>query len=136
MVKYMALDIGERRVGVALADDTVKIAVPHTVIDVDGNEFEAVAHIVSTEDISVIVAGYPRNQSGEPTAQTQYSQAFVANLPKEIAEKVIFQDESLTSVQAEQYLKAEGKPYTKGDVDKLAASIILQDYLEQQDGRI
>ena len=43
---------------------------------------------------------------------------------------IVFQDESLTSVMAEDRLKASGKPYEKGDIDAMAATIILQDYLE------
>lgn len=81
------------------------------------------------EGAQTLVVGYPRNQQGEATAQSAYVEAFADKLA-DIA-KVVFQDESLTSVLAESRLKSRGKPYVKGDIDKEAAAIILQDYLEQ-----
>ena len=82
-----------------------------------------------------VVVGYPRNQSGEPHAQTEWVESVAAKL-KEMGIDVVFQDESLTSVRAEQLLSAQKRPFSKGDVDALAASLILQDYLEQHSGRL
>ena len=127
--KYLALDVGERRIGIAAADGAVKIAVPMETIEVDGQEIEAIARYIAKEEADVIIIGYPRNQSGEPTAQTAFVEAFAESL-KAIAPNIIFQDESLTSVLAEQRLKGMGKPYTKSDIDAHAAALILQDYLE------
>lgn len=121
--------MGEKRIGVAVADTSIRIAVPFETVEVDGNEIEAIAKIVVTQRAHTIVIGYPRNQSGEPTAQTKYVELFAKNL-KDIAEQIVFQDESLTSVLAEQQLAAHKRPYTKGDIDAQAAAIILQDYLE------
>ena len=132
MVKqnFLALDVGERRIGVAVADSSIKIAIAYETITVDGNELKRIAEIIIYEDIDVVVIGYPRNQSGEPTRQTEYVQEFAKQLI-DIAPKIVFQDESLTSVKAEETLKRQGKPFEKGDVDALAASFILEDYLEQ-----
>jgi putative Holliday junction resolvase len=127
----LALDVGEKRIGVAVGDMAVKIAVPFDTVEVDGKEIERIARIVVDENVDTIIVGYPRNQSGEATAQTAFVEAF-ANQLTDMADKVIFQDESLTSVLAEQRLKSYGKPYTKGDIDAQAATLILQDYLEQQ----
>ena len=125
----VSLDVGERRIGVAVADDAVRIAVPFTTVEVDGNEIATIAELVMQQDATIIVVGYPRNQQGEATAQTDYVEKFADRL-KDIDAKIVFQDESLTSVIAEQRLVAQKKPYTKGDIDAHAASIILQDYLE------
>jgi putative Holliday junction resolvase len=127
---FLALDVGERRIGVAVADSSIKIAIAYDTIVVDGNEIKRIAEIITYENIDVVVVGYPRNQSGEPTKQTEYVEAF-ANLLVDIAPKIVFQDESLTSVKAEETLKRQGKPFEKGDIDALAASFILEDYLEQ-----
>jgi len=127
---YLALDVGERRIGVAVGDEAVRIAVPLDFIEVDGSELEKIAKLIVTEQPDAVVIGYPRNQSGEATAQTAYVEAFSQQL-KDIAPKIVFQDESLTSVLAEQQLKAGGKPFAKGDIDSQAAALILQDYLEQ-----
>ncbi|MFZ2126180.1 MAG: Holliday junction resolvase RuvX [Candidatus Microsaccharimonas sp.] len=125
----ISLDVGEKRIGVAVADPTVRIAVPFQTIEVDGNEVEAIAETVIKENADTIIIGYPRNQMGESTAQTNYVENFAKQL-EELAPTIVFQDESLTSVMAEQQLKAHKKPYTKGDIDAQAAAIILQDYLE------
>ena len=127
---FLSLGVGERRIGVAVGDDRVRIAVPFETIEVDGNEIKRIAQLVIMENIDVVVIGYPRNQSGEPTAQTSFVESFAGQLA-DIAPEIVYQDESLTSVLAEQRLKSYGKPYTKGDIDAQAAALILQDYLEQ-----
>lgn len=127
----MCLDVGEKRIGVAVADTSVRIAVAFDTIEVDGTELSKIAEIVIREGAKTIVVGYPRNQQGETTAQTSYVERFAAQL-KDVAEEIVFQDESLTSVMAENRLIDMKKPYTKGDIDAQAAAIILEDYMESQ----
>lgn len=130
----VALDVGEKRIGVAVADTGVRIAVPLDTIEVDGREVTAIGEVLVRESAETLVVGYPRNQSGEATAQTAFVESFVARMG-DIADEVVYQDESLTSVLAEQQLKAYNRPYSKGDIDARAAAIILQDYLEAYYGR-
>lgn len=127
---YLALDIGEKRIGVATGDDVVRIAVPLDTIEVDGNELTRLARLIIDHEPDIVIVGYPRNQLGEPTAQTAIVEEFTKKLA-DIAPRIEFQDESLTSVLAEQRLKSYKKPYTKADIDAQAAALILQDYLEQ-----
>lgn len=124
----LALDIGEKRIGVAQGDIDMRIAFPYDTIEVDSNEVRAIAELVMANEVKTLVVGYPRNQSGEPTAQTQYVEDFVAKLT-DLPAEVVFQDESLTSVMAEDRLKQQKAPYSKGDIDAMAACIILEDYL-------
>lgn len=131
----LALDVGEKRIGVAQADTAVRIAVARGTITVDGTELDQLRNIINSERPKVIVVGYPRNQSGQPTAQTAFVEAFVARLG-DVGMPVVYQDESLTSVHAETLLKQQKKPFSKGDIDAFAASLILQDYLEQTYGRV
>lgn len=128
--QLIGLDVGTVRIGVALGDTAIRIAIPHGHIDVDGSEVEQVARLAIINAASTIVIGYPRNQSGEPTTQTEFVENF-ANKLKDLDADIVFQDESLTSVIAEQRLIARGKAYTKADVDSEAAVIILQDYMEK-----
>ena len=127
--QLLALDVGERRIGVAKGDTGVRLAVPLTTLVVDGTEFDRIKQLIADERADTLVLGYPRNQSGEPTAQTQYVEKIAAQL-EGYAPSLVFQDESLTSVIAEQRLQARGKPYEKADIDAEAAAVILQDYLE------
>lgn len=129
----MCLDVGEKRIGVAVADTSIRIAVAFDTIEVDGSELEKIAEIVIREGAKKIVVGYPRNQQGETTAQTAYVEDFAKQLV-DIAEEIVFQDESLTSVMAENRLIDMKKPYTKGDIDAQAAAIILEDYMETHNG--
>lgn len=127
----LGLDIGTRRIGVAVANSSIKIAIPLTTIEVnDGDEILQINKIIVNEKIDTIVAGLPRNMSGEETAQSVYTKEFLENFKLSVNE-IKFQDESLTSIQAENILKSYKKPYTKGDIDMQAAAIILQDYLEE-----
>ena len=128
--QLIGLDVGTARIGIALADASVRIAIPNGVVDVDGNEVQSIAQLVISNNIDTIVVGYPRNQAGVATAQTTLVEDFAARL-KDIDAGIVYQDESLTSVIAEKRLIARGKSYTKGDIDSEAAVIILQDYMEQ-----
>ena len=129
--QLLGLDIGAARIGVAVADTTVRIAIPQDHIDVDGTEITAIAELVIAGEIGTIVIGYPRNQSGEVTAQTAAIESFAKQL-EDIDADIVFQDESLTSVLAEQRLASRRKSYGKGEIDSEAAAIILQDYMEQR----
>lgn len=128
---YLALDVGTRRIGVATADDKVRIAIALDTVEVDGNELTAIERLIATNNITDLVIGFPRNQSGEPTAQTQFVTKFAEQFADSPA-KIHFQDESLTSVLAEERLKEMGGNYRKSDIDAQAACIILEDFLEHR----
>lgn len=130
--QILALDVGTRRIGVAQADSVSRIAFPLTTVDVDGDEISKIGKLVADNQPIALVVGYPRNQSGEPTAQTALVQEFSEKL-KSFGTPIVFQDESLTSVIAEERLSAQGN-YTKADIDAMAATIILSDYLESTNG--
>ena len=125
----LALDVGDRRVGVALADSQIKIAVPYGYLERSDKIIQQITELMLDHDISILVIGYPRNQSGEATKQTESVEQFAKKLAEiEIDADLVFQDESLSSVEAERRL---GRVKDKGEIDAEAASIILQDYLEQ-----
>jgi putative holliday junction resolvase len=128
--RYIALDVGERRIGVAVGDSEVRIASPRETVTVDGNEVSRITALIEQEGVTELVIGFPRNLNGEETAQTEYVKEFAHKL-ENLSVPVVFQDESLTSVLAENYLKANKKRYSKEDVDAYAAVIILNDYLEK-----
>lgn len=128
--QIMALDYGDVRVGVAMADENIKIAIPYGAIDNTEQLLADILKLALDNHIVKIVVGYPRNQSGEPTAQTEKVERFFDNLEQAFDGEVVFKDESLTSVLAEERLKSYKKPYSKGDIDAYAAAIILEDYLE------
>ncbi len=133
VLNLVGLDVGEKRIGVAISSNNVRIASPLETIEVDGNEIKSIEDLVKKEDISIIVIGYPRNQSGEATKQTQYIKDFAKKL-NYLSVSIVFQDESMTSVLAEERLKNHNKPYEKKDIDAMAATIILQDYIEANYG--
>lgn len=126
----LALDVGERRIGVARADSIGRLAAPLTTITVDGTEIVALQRLMLENDATKLIVGRPRNMSGEPTKQTEAIEQFVQNRLRGFEMPIAYQDESLTSVAAEQELQKRKKPYQKGDVDALAAALILQDYME------
>lgn len=127
---YLCLDIGTVRIGIATADSAVRIAVAYDTIPMNEATFRSdIAGLVTALDINTIVIGYPRNQAGDATHQSQYVEDRAVELD-DLDAKLVFQDESLTSVVAEERLKARGHGYEKSDIDAEAAVIILQDYLE------
>ena len=130
-MKIIGLDVGTKRIGVARADSSTRIAVPVGFIPVDGSEWAELEEIAALNNTNLFVLGMPRSNEGNETQQSLYVRNFaktlVGNIP---GAKVRFQDESLTSVEAERRLKARKKNYMKGDIDAEAAAIILQDFLE------
>ena len=131
--RLLAFDVGEKRIGIAEGDTLLRIAFPVGTIFVDGLEFERIGQLIAEKEPEVLVVGYPRNQSGMDTQQTGVAHDF-ANQLRQFDLKVAYQDESLTSVVAEQRLRERNKPYEKADVDSEAATIILQDYIEANYG--
>ncbi len=126
----LALDVGAKRIGVAVASFVARL--PHPLITLnatDENFFAALESIVEVENVTVIVVGFPRGMQGQHTAQTTAIEEFVAELRTHFALPIHFQDEALTSKHARAELEARGKPYDKGDVDALAATYILEDWL-------
>jgi len=130
-MRILGLDVGEKRIGVARVDSSTRIAVPIGFINVDGGEWEQLAHLASLNNTKFFVLGLPRSNEGNETAQSLYARNFAKTLIEKIPDaKVRFQDESLTSVEAEKRLKARKKKFEKGEIDAEAASIILQDFIE------
>lgn len=129
MEKLLALDVGARRIGIAKCDGTVRLAYPLTTVSVDGSELTALKTLVEQECPEKLVVGFPRNQAGERTLQTEAVEVFADRL-KVLGVPIVFQDESVTSVLAEQQLEERNKPYTKDMIDSEAAALLLQDYLE------
>lgn len=130
-MRILGLDVGEKRIGVAKADSSTRIAVPVGFVEVDGSEWQKIARIANVQGTKFFVIGLPRSNDGNETQQSLYARNFAKALLRRMPEaKIRMQDESLTSVLAEERLKNRGKPYAKGDIDAEAAAIILQDFLE------
>ena len=127
----LALDVGSKRIGVAIASLSFKLPRPLCTLINDDDFFERLDGLIKTEAIGVLVVGLPRGLDGQETGQTKYVRDFVDQLKTHTDLAVHFQDEALTSTRAEAELKARGKIYQKGDIDALAATYILEDYLLQ-----
>ena len=131
-MKIIGLDVGTKRIGVAKADSKVKIALAGGYIKVDGTELSKLAALARTYGANLFVVGLPRSNDGNETKQSLYARNFARALNQAVPQaRVVMQDESLTSVEAEERLKMRGRPYEKGDIDAEAATIILQDFLER-----
>lgn len=130
-MRLIGLDVGEKRTGVSRVDTSVKIAVPFGVIEMNNTKFTEIRRVADFYNATVIVVGLPRNTSGLETAQSKFVRDFVTELRNKHEKfKIIFQDETLTSVEAEKRLKARGRSYEKADIDSEAATIILQDFID------
>ena len=127
----LALDVGDERVGVALARSDVSIPVPlTTLLRSEPSFWEQLADIINQYEVGQLIIGLPRGLNGQETGQTAATRSFGDELSRRLGVKLKWQDEALTSVKAEAVLKNTGKPYVKSDVDALAACYILSDYME------
>src|SRR3989344_2437156 len=128
----MALDVGERRVGVAIASAEAKLARPYATLAETININQDIANLVASQQVSLLVIGLPLNMEADDTKQTLYIRRFAERLKQFVSVPIVFQDEADTSKKAEAQLRAAKKPYQKSDIDALAAAYILQDYMDQQ----
>jgi putative Holliday junction resolvase len=141
-VRALGIDYGERRIGLALSDPTGLLASPWKKLDNDGNVGAAASRLAAEVDalaaepdgLGVVVIGLPRRLSGEDNDQTPRVRKLAQLLGDRIAIPITFQDERLTSHEADERLAARQPDWRKrkGQLDAMAAALILQDYLDHQ----
>ena len=127
----LALDVGTRRVGIAMASAAARLPQPLTTLQRDDSFFEKLKALIESENIGQLVIGLPRSLSGDATGQTKATQTFVAELKRQFDVPVQLQDEAVTSKQAEKELQSRGRTYRREDIDALAATYILEDFLNE-----
>lgn len=139
--RFLGVDHGSKRTGLALSDPSGTIANPLEVVE--GGEaaaIERIAAVVAERDVAEVVVGLPKNMDGSVGPQAAAALAFTARLTERLAVPVSTWDERLTSIQADQALAgpvARGKKArgpSREDVrerrDKVAASLLLQSWLD------
>lgn len=125
----LALDVGAKRVGVALASRAARLPQPLTTVAFNDMFFTVLKKIVLDEGVDTFVIGYPRGLEGQHTSQTNAIESFTNLLRQHFELPIHWQDEALTSRHAEAELQARGKTYDKAAIDALAATYILEDFL-------
>lgn len=132
--KLLGLDLGERRVGIAVSDDLGSIAFPVGIVDLRHQTLDDVARIAVKQNVAGIVAGLPTTLGGEEGFQAREARSMADDLAKLVALRIVFWDERLTSTIADRVIEAGGskkrKSRNSGERDALAASIMLQGYLD------
>lgn len=127
----IAIDYGERRVGIAVAHSVARMPRPLSVLPNDENLLGAVTDIVAQEHASAIVVGLPRNMDGSLGAQAKNSQTFGTRLAGAVSVPIVYVDETLTSVEADHTMHTAKKERGQSANDAVAAAIILERYFEQ-----
>ena len=131
--RFLALDVGERRIGVALSDLSRTLATPYITIHATPVHifFKKLSQIITQEDVCQIVVGLPISLNGQEGPQAQRIRAFIETLTTQVTLPIATCDERYTSAEAERIMIEAGlRPeQRKARIDEVAASIILQDYL-------
>jgi putative holliday junction resolvase len=135
MGRIMALDVGDKRIGVALSDELGMMAMPGTVIERSQSEkadLRAVVQLVQENDVSKVVIGIPIMLDGTSGVQADKVRAFMEKLVRRLRVPVEEWDERMTTLEAEKLLIAADRSRSERRevIDKLAATLILQSYLE------
>jgi putative Holliday junction resolvase len=137
--RYLGIDVGERRIGLALSDPTGVLGTPYAVLDRTrgGRHYERVVEIVEREAVERIVVGLPRTVSGEIGPQARRVQRWAEGLRARVVVPLVYWDEAHSSLEAARRL-AEGQSARRGarvpgcGLDAAAAAVILQDYLDHE----
>ena len=140
-MRILGLDLGRRRVGMAISDASGTLARPLKTLQVtDANLIEVVSSEVlqlSGEDdgVAMVVVGLPRRLDGSPSEQTVAVEAFVEALRVRLSIPVACEDERLSSREAESRLAVRERDWRKrkANLDAAAAAVILQDFIDRQD---
>ncbi|MFC1910130.1 Holliday junction resolvase RuvX [Chloroflexota bacterium] len=134
-MRSLALDVGDRRIGVAVSDPGGILASPLTIIEREeiNADIRAISHIVKEQDAGIIIVGLPYSTNGGVGAQAQKVLEFAGDMQKSLSIPVEFRDESFTTVSARRLMldiRSRKKRRTEKD-DSIAAALILQSYLEE-----
>ena len=133
-MRILALDIGEKRTGIASADSSAKIATPICVLPTA--EVLAVVHsfqkIIQDHQPELLLVGLPLSMDGQEHGQAQRARAQAQRVADATGLPLRFHDERLTSVQAKRYLRENGftERQMRGKIDMVAASLLLQAYID------
>jgi putative holliday junction resolvase len=139
-MRVLALDLGRRRIGLAISDASCTLARPLDVIHATGAEqlervVAAISRAAEEDDgVGTVVVGLPRRLDGTPNDQTPVVLAFVEALKGRVPQAIVMQDERLSSVEAESRLAVRDRDWRsrKKKLDAAAAAVILQDYLDSR----
>lgn len=133
-IRTLALDVGTKRIGIAVSDALGIIATPIPAISrtPEDKAIDNIKNLCQNYNAKTIVVGLPKHMNGTIGEQAEDCMNFAKNFESEYT--IVFEDERLTSRQAERNLAAVGKKYTKnkGLVDTESACIILQQYLDRK----
>lgn len=136
MVRYLGLDVGTKRIGAAISDALLYTAQPLEVIprQPEDKAFEIITNICKEKSVVGIVVGLPKNMNGSLGFQAEDVMDFAKRLEEISGIGIIFEDERLTSKQAERNLVEQNKKASKnkGLIDIASAAIILQQYLDRR----
>ena len=135
LARYLGIDPGERRIGIALSDTLGIIAQPHVVLDRRrGSALDEIRAICVEYTVETIVIGLPMSLSGAEGSAAERARAFGDEVARATGCEVVFYDERFTTVQAESALLEGGmkRRQRRETVDKVAAAVMLQGYLDGQ----
>ena len=141
-MRVLGIDLGERRIGLAVSDPSGLLARPLDVLAARGDEqlrevVRIIRGLADEEDgLGEVVLGLPRRLDGSPHEQTARALAFADALRALIPQPVLLQDERLSSVEAESRLAVRNRDWRsrKKKLDAAAAAVILQDFLDHRSG--
>jgi len=135
-MRLLGLDVGDRRIGIALSDSLGITAQPLTVVERrgDAEALSAIVALVSRHQVEKIIVGLPLTMRGTPGPQSDKVTAFVEALRRRVAAPIQMLDERLTTVQGTRTLQALGTTgrRRKQLIDQVAAQLILQQFLDAQ----
>lgn len=134
--RVMALDLGERRIGVAISDPTHSLARSLCVLERRSRQedFAVIAELVREHEVGMVVVGHPRSLDGTIGPQARRVKRYADALAGALPVPLVLWDERLSTSTAEQLMIETGQPARKRRrrIDAVAAAVILQDYLDAQ----
>lgn len=133
MARVLGIDVGLKRIGLAVGDTEVSqaFARPALLVSDWKQAWDPLVRLIGTENISTVIVGWPLHSSGQASEQSQIVQQFIDQLRQKITVPILTRDERGSSQAVQREQQAAGQHLTRGQEDSLAAQLLVEAWLQE-----
>lgn len=134
MANVLGLDVGQKKIGVAIGDVETKLAFPRPALLLTDyrQAWPALRDLVASEHISTIIIGLPLDTNGGQSAQASWVQQFADELKQHVSVPVVLHDERYSTQAVQREQQSAGRKLSRGQEDSLAAQLLVESYLQSR----
>jgi putative Holliday junction resolvase len=134
MTVILGLDVGERKIGVAIGDTMTKMAFtrPALLVESWAQAWPLITNLIHDNAVTQVLVGLPLNDDGSEGSQAERIREFIDEFRRQSSVEIVTRDERLSSVAVQREQRQAGRVLARGEEDSLAAQLLLESYLQEQ----